>query len=281
MRPASAIELKVSDVRDAVKMDKPYLVVGFDDDKTLTEHYVPLHPDVVKVLAGVIDGKADNEPLFTSYTLLQRLLKEHPTPMINQSSLKVEVRDLRKFMIQKSKVELKLNPDILNYIVSHNLGSLDWKYYQNFKAEVFYDEYMASWGPVNLLDDIVGNEAEDFADEINYSTVIEDLTITEGSLTKEIQYSLDSIKEHRDGIDHLNGLLPPDRRLPVDTFLPTIDNIKDLIKIRLEGLEDKITTKEEYDAALLEELAKEADRVSDQAHLEKIRYQQFRRSITV
>jgi hypothetical protein len=151
MRQATAGKLKVGDIRAALKSDKPCLLVDSRIDKTYTEHYVPLHPVVVKILGEVTDGKADDEQVFTSYTLLQRLLKDHPTPMINQPSLKVEVRDLRKFMIQKSKVELKLNPDIINYVVSHNLGSLDWKYYQNFKPEVFYDEYMTSWGSVNLL----------------------------------------------------------------------------------------------------------------------------------
>ena len=161
MRPASAIRLKVGNIRDAIQKDKPCLLVDDSIDKTFTEHYVPLHPVVVKILGDVIDGRADIEPVFTSYTLLQRFLKDHPTPMINQPSLKVEVRDCRKYMIQKSKVALKLNPEILDYIVSHNTSSLDRKHYTGYKPEVFYDEYMASWRSVNLLDDHTTTDTEE------------------------------------------------------------------------------------------------------------------------
>ncbi len=186
MRPATAQKLKVGDFREALTTKKPCLIIDSKIDKTLTEHYVPLHPVVVKVLGEVIEGKGDNEPVFTSYTLLQRLLRGSQTPMINQPKLKVEVRDCRKFMIQKSKVELKLNPEILNYIVGHNLGGIDPKYYTGYKREVFYDEYMAAWGPIDLIDGLEPRNGESPMLEVIQSLESTIADVESGQTTEEI-----------------------------------------------------------------------------------------------
>ena len=147
------------------------------------------------------------------------------------------------------------------------------KHYHNFQSAV-YDKYVKYWGPVNLvevsdsdadfdLDDIV-NELEKSDEELCYT---------------EIQSYIDDIRIAREGIRHLNGLVPSQKRLDVDDYLPTIDDIKNTIYIRLEKFVNSIETEEEYNQTYLDELKNEVKKYSNLRDEEERRYKNLRESV--
>ena len=150
MRPATANRLKVKNFRDALnRSPSPCIFVDYEIDKKWTEHWVPLHPTLIPLLKETIEGKADSDSVF-DHISLQIYLKNHPLPTVTNPSMKVEVKDLRKFMIQKSTL-LGLNDDIRDFIVCNEISGIQWEHYKNFTSEQIYQQYLSVWKSVNLF----------------------------------------------------------------------------------------------------------------------------------
>jgi hypothetical protein len=90
--------LTVGQFRRALQLEKPVLYVQASQDKIRMEHYVPLHPELVKILQPLVDGRADDELLFWYHSLLM-WLKREKIPLTRISDHFV-LGDLRKFAEQ-------------------------------------------------------------------------------------------------------------------------------------------------------------------------------------
>ena len=273
MRQETSDRLKVRDIRTALNLTPyPSLLINSDIDKTDTEHYVPLHPVLIPLLEQIIEGKDDDDRIFDSIRLAT-FLRNHPVPCIDKQTGNFKVKFLRKYFTQKSD-EIGLDSDVSDYIQSHNLNSVTWRSYKHFTYDEIYNKYMASWGPVNLLDTHISDADFDLENlENELEKPIEELYHT------EIQSDLEDINYYREGIRSLNALMPSKQRIDVDEYLPTIENIKNTIHIRLEKYLDSIETEGEYKQRYLEELKKEARKYSDLRDEEGMRYEELRESV--
>jgi integrase len=64
-RPYSTIaQLRVEQLQEALKLEKPVVHVEPAQDKIGREHYVPLHPQLASVIESLCDGREGNELVF-------------------------------------------------------------------------------------------------------------------------------------------------------------------------------------------------------------------------
>jgi len=99
---ATMMKLTVGQVRQALRMEKPVVHVQASQDKIRMEHYVPLHPELVKILQPLVDEKADDELLFRYHSVLM-WLKREKIPLTRISGHFV-LGDLRKFTEQHGDI---------------------------------------------------------------------------------------------------------------------------------------------------------------------------------
>jgi len=151
MRQATSDRLTVKHIKDALSLSPtPCIFVNHEIDKTDTEHYVPLHPQLIPLLTKLIEDKEDNETIFTS-SKLATFLKNHRLYQINIPTKYVFVKHLRKYFIQKSN-EIGLKDDFRDYIVSNQMNSVQWQHYKNFTHKQIYEGYLRAWGSVKFVD---------------------------------------------------------------------------------------------------------------------------------
>ncbi len=79
-------------------MDKPVVDVLPSQDKIRMQHYIPLHPTVVKALQPVLDGREDDEKVFEQSSF--QLWLRHNEVRLKHGSARIVNGDLRKFAEQ-------------------------------------------------------------------------------------------------------------------------------------------------------------------------------------
>jgi hypothetical protein len=95
---ATMMKLRVGQVRQALRVEKPVVHVQASQDKIRMEHYVPLYPELVKVLQALVNGREEGELMFRYHSVLM-WLKREKIPLTRISSHFV-LGDLRKFTEQ-------------------------------------------------------------------------------------------------------------------------------------------------------------------------------------
>ncbi|MGD0172736.1 MAG: hypothetical protein ABSB81_11555 [Halobacteriota archaeon] len=144
---ATMKKLTVGQFREALQSDKPVLTVKPSQDKIRMEHYVPLHPQVVKAMEAVLGDRKNKESAF-GYHSFQMWLKRQKIPMSHFKGHFV-LGDLRKFAEQQGDV-IEWEPTNRAYILTHGVSGVQWSHYKHARPEPVYDIYMKYWGEVSL-----------------------------------------------------------------------------------------------------------------------------------
>ncbi len=144
---ATAANLTVGQFRQALEDNKPVLHVTAKQDKIRMEHYVPLHPCVVKAVGPLMDERKDAELMF-QHGSLWMWIKRQKIPMSRFSGHFV-LSDLRKFAEQYGDI-IQWDQSNRAYIMTHGVSGIDWKHYKHPLPEHVYDVYTQYWKNVIL-----------------------------------------------------------------------------------------------------------------------------------
>ena len=147
-RPYSTIkQLRVAQCREALKLEKPVVHVESAQDKIRMEHYVPLHPQLVDIIALLCDGRGGREKMFV-FESFRKWLQKLKLPLGRCSSHFV-ASDLRKFAEQHGDV-VGWNESNRAYILTHGVRGIEWSNYRHPLPENVYDIYLQAWADVEL-----------------------------------------------------------------------------------------------------------------------------------
>jgi integrase len=147
-RPLATIaRLTVGQFREAIKLEKPIVEVLPQQDKIRMQHYCPLHPQVVKAMLPVLDGRRDDELVFEQLSFQQWL--RHNDVRLLHSNARMVNGDLRKFCEQMGDI-LQWDQSNKNYILTHGVSGVDWRFYKHPLPEHVYDVYVKHWADVRL-----------------------------------------------------------------------------------------------------------------------------------
>src|SRR5208283_5930560 len=125
--------------------DKPCLRVLPAQDKVKMEHWVPLHPEVIKVIKPLLDGRDNRETLFEYYSFSMWLKRQRiPLSKIDGN---FNPSDFRKFCEQCGDV-IEWDQSNRAYILTHGVSGIDWKHYKHPLPEHVFDVYMKYWADV-------------------------------------------------------------------------------------------------------------------------------------
>ena len=102
------------------------------------QHYCPLHPQVVEAVAPLLGGRLDDDPMFNQLSL-ERWLKQQKVRLLHGSHHFVP-GDLRKFYEQMGDILLR-DQSNKNYILTHGVSGVDWRFYKHPLPEHVYDVY--------------------------------------------------------------------------------------------------------------------------------------------
>jgi integrase len=149
-RPLATIaRLTVKQFREAVNMKKPVLDVLPEQDKIRMQHYCPLHPQVVEEILPVLDGRRDDEPIFEQLSF-QQWLRYNEVQLL-RSNVRIVNGDLRKFCEQMGDI-CQWDQSNKNYILTHGVSGVDWRFYKHPLPDSVYDVYMKYWEKVSFDD---------------------------------------------------------------------------------------------------------------------------------
>jgi integrase len=144
---ATTARLTVGQFRKVVDKKKPVLDILPEQDKIRMQHYCPLHPQVVSVIASLLDGRRDEESAFKQL-LLDRWLRKQKIALVHCDTHLLP-GDLRKFCEQQGDT-LQWGQSNKNYILTHGVSGVDWRFYKHPLPEHVYDVYMQYWKEVEL-----------------------------------------------------------------------------------------------------------------------------------
>src|SRR5208337_2123569 len=111
------------------------------------QHCCPLHPQVVEAVAPLVRERHDDERMFKQLSF-ERWLKLQKVPLLHSNHHFVP-RDLRKFCEQMGDI-LQWDQSNKNYILTHGVSGVDWRFYKHPLPEHVYDVYMKYWKNVDL-----------------------------------------------------------------------------------------------------------------------------------
>jgi len=111
-------------------------------DKIRMQHYRPLHPQVVDALQPLLNGRGDEEPMFKQLSF-ERWLKQQKMPLLHGCHQFLP-GDERKFCEQHGDI-LQWDQSNKNYILTHGVSGVDWRFYKHPLPENVYDAYMRHW----------------------------------------------------------------------------------------------------------------------------------------
>ncbi|MGA9079851.1 MAG: hypothetical protein WB581_06445 [Halobacteriota archaeon] len=147
-RPQATIaRLWVGQFSDALRQEKPVLDILPEQDKIRMQHYCPLHPEVVKAVTPLLRRRCDDEPMFKQLSF-ERWLKKEKVLLLHASHHLVP-GDLRKFCEQTGDI-LQWDQSNKNYILTHGVSGVDWRFYKHPLPENVYDAYMKYWSDVHF-----------------------------------------------------------------------------------------------------------------------------------
>jgi integrase len=144
---ATISKLTVGQFREALQSDKPCIEVQSSQDKIKMQHYVPLHPQVIRAIQRLLDGKSDDSEVF-EYNSLVMWIKRQKIPLTRIASHFV-LGDLRKFTEQYGDI-IQWDQSNRAYIMTHGVSGIDWKHYKHPLPENVYDVYMWYWKDVEF-----------------------------------------------------------------------------------------------------------------------------------
>jgi integrase len=155
LRPSTIQRLTVGQFRTALSEEKPVLHVLAEQEKNRVEHYVPLHPAVVRAISTVLkhdfDENDDAKPLFMLHSFEKWLERRRILlPRVRDpNKAHLWLSDFRKFAEQFGDV---IGWDSTNrkYVLAHGMTGVDWGHYKHPLPEDVYDTYMQYWGEVKL-----------------------------------------------------------------------------------------------------------------------------------
>ena len=136
---ATISRLTVEQFRNALQSEKPSLHVRSSQDKIKMEHYVPLHPQVISVLQPLLDGRDNDEHMFTYHSFNQWIKRQKIT--LTCISGHFVLGDLRKFAEQHGDV-IQWDQSNRAYILIHGVSGVEWAHYKHPLPEHVYDVYM-------------------------------------------------------------------------------------------------------------------------------------------
>jgi integrase len=150
-RPLATIaRLTVRQFKEAVKLEKPVIDVFPEQDKIRMQHYCPLHPQVVEAILPLLDGRRDDEPIFEQLSF-QQWLRYNEVRLL-RSNVRIVNGDLRKFCEQMGDI-LQWDQSNKNYILTHGVSGVDWRFYKHPLPENVFDIYMKYWRDVTFVND--------------------------------------------------------------------------------------------------------------------------------
>ena len=144
---ATMAKLTVGQFREALRAKKPVLQVESSQDKTRMEHYVPLHPCVVKAVQVALVDRKNEEHAF-AYHSFQMWVKRQKIHMSRFNGHFV-LGDLRKFAEQHGDI-IEWEQSNRAYVLTHGVSGVDWRFYKHPLPDLVYDVYMKYWGGVSL-----------------------------------------------------------------------------------------------------------------------------------
>ncbi len=147
-RPLATIaRLRVGQFEEAVKMQKPFVDILPEQDKIRMQHYCPLHPQVVEAILPVLDSRRDSETVFEQLSFQEWL--KHTNIRLLHGGARIVNGDLRKFCEQHSDI-IQWDQSNKNYILTHGVSGVDWRFYKHPLPEHVYDVYMQYWAAVRF-----------------------------------------------------------------------------------------------------------------------------------
>jgi hypothetical protein len=144
---ATVSKLTIGQFREALRSGKPCIEVKSSQDKIKMQHYVPLHPQVIKAVQPLLEGRSDNDAVF-EYTSFLQWVKRAKIPLARITS-HFMLGDLRKFCEQYGDF-IGWDQSNRAYIMTHGVSGIDWKHYKHPLPENVYSTYMRYWGDVEL-----------------------------------------------------------------------------------------------------------------------------------
>jgi hypothetical protein len=147
-RPYSTIKnLRVEQFKEALKLDKPVILVESAQDKIRMEHYVPLCPQLAEVMKLLCEDRNEGASIF-SLEGLRKWLQTLRIPMARCSSHFI-ASDLRKFAEQHGDI-VGWNESNRAYILTHGVRGIEWSNYRHPLPAHVYDLYMKYWSDVRF-----------------------------------------------------------------------------------------------------------------------------------
>jgi integrase len=147
-RPLATIaRLTVGQLRDAMVMERPILNVLPSQDKIRMQHYCPLHPQVVEAILPILVDRRDDENVFKQLSF-QQWLRRNDVPL-HYSGARIVNGDLRKFCEQMGDI-LQWDHSNKNYIMTHGVSGIEWRFYKHPMPENVFDVYMQFWRDVEF-----------------------------------------------------------------------------------------------------------------------------------
>jgi len=144
---ATMSKLTVRQAREALQSDTPCIEVLASQDKIRFSHYVPLHSRVIEAIRPLLEGRNDDERLF-SYESMIAWVKREKIPLI-RIARKFTLGSLRKWTEQHGDI-IQWDPSNRAYVMSHGVSGIDWKHYKHPLPENVYRVYMQYWRDVDL-----------------------------------------------------------------------------------------------------------------------------------
>jgi hypothetical protein len=95
----------------------------------------------------MLNGQADDDLMFKQLSF-ERWLKQRKIRLLHCDAHFVP-GDLRKFCEQMGDI-LQWDQSNKNYILTHGVSGVDWRFYKSPRHEPVYDIYMQYWGDVDL-----------------------------------------------------------------------------------------------------------------------------------
>ena len=148
-RPIATIrKLTVGQFCAALQRDPPVLDVLPQQDKIRMQHYVPLHPCVIDAVMPLLGGRnrKDDTRIF-AHEYFDKWARRKKIPLLYGGHF--VCGDLRKFCEQMGDI-LQWDQSNKNYILTHGVSGVDWRFYKHPLPEQVYDVYMQYWKDVKL-----------------------------------------------------------------------------------------------------------------------------------
>ncbi|MGZ4932817.1 MAG: hypothetical protein ACXVIG_07615 [Halobacteriota archaeon] len=144
---ATVARLKVGQFRAAIANNKPVIEVLPEQDKIRMQHYCPLAPHVVAAITPLLDGRADDKVMFKQLSF-ERWLRQQNVLLTHVNKLFLP-GDLKK-ACQQIGEQLLWDQSNKNYILTHGVSGVDWRFYRSPRPDSVYDTYMQDWGDVTF-----------------------------------------------------------------------------------------------------------------------------------